>query len=92
VIFLFTLDRSAVSGVWGSLRGLWCFGIAPRSLVFGDRSVVFFSKEFDSFPDAALAVKIKGPKRVLRYGFLGRFYQGVGWMDTDKHGRTRTDW
>ena len=28
--------------------------------------------------------------RVLRYGFLGRFYQGVGWTDTDKHGRTRT--
>ena len=27
---------------------------------------------------------------VLRYGFPGRFYQGVGWTDTDKHGRTRT--
>jgi len=30
--------------------------------------------------------------RVLRYGFLGRFYQSVGWTDTDKHGRTRTEW
>jgi hypothetical protein len=31
-------------------------------------------------------------RRVLRYGFFGRFYQSVGWMDTDKEGRTRTDW
>jgi len=29
---------------------------------------------------------------ILRYGFLGRFYQSVGWTDTDKHGRTRTEW
>jgi len=28
----------------------------------------------------------------LRYGFFDRFFQSEGWTDTDKHGRTRTEW
>ena len=44
-------------------------------------------------PDAFRSLQSHG----VKYGgpcdmsLLGRFHQSVGWTDTDKHGRTRTE-